>query len=121
MAIIGAKSPSSGRFGSQNAWQSDCTLTGQSEVQETLSHRAPWEQDSSEFLASSPNASSVDSVESGAYFVSAVVTLVSGSAAARPCRLAVLQGVMAMTRRGLPEPPTIFSGAATTMAPVGGS
>jgi hypothetical protein len=29
--------------------------------------------------------------------------------------------VMAMTRRGLPEPPTIFSGAATTMAPVGGS
>jgi hypothetical protein len=30
-------------------------------------------------------------------------------------------GVMAMTRRGLPEPPTIFSGAAMTMAPVGGS
>ena len=38
-----------------------------------------------------------------------------------PTRLAVLQGVMAMTRRGLPEPPTIFSGAAMTMAPVGGS
>jgi hypothetical protein len=31
------------------------------------------------------------------------------------------QGVMAITRRGLPEPPTIFSGAAMTMAPVGGS
>jgi hypothetical protein len=31
------------------------------------------------------------------------------------------QGVMAMTRRGLPEPPTIFSGAAMMMAPVGGS
>lgn len=35
--------------------------------------------------------------------------------------LAMLQGVMAITRRGLPEPPTIFSGAAMTMAPVGGS
>lgn len=35
--------------------------------------------------------------------------------------LAAAQGVMAMTRRGLPEPPTIFSGAAMTMAPVGGS
>ena len=34
---------------------------------------------------------------------------------------AEFQGVMAMTRRGLPEPPTIFSGAAMTMAPVGGS
>jgi hypothetical protein len=33
----------------------------------------------------------------------------------------VLQGVMAMTRRGLPEPPSIFNGAATTIAPVGGS
>ena len=31
------------------------------------------------------------------------------------------QGVMAMTRKGLPEPPTIFRGAAMTMAPVGGS
>jgi hypothetical protein len=35
--------------------------------------------------------------------------------------LTALQGVMAMTRSGLPEPPTIFSGAAMTMAPVGGS
>ena len=34
---------------------------------------------------------------------------------------AAAQGVMAMTRRGLPEPPTIFRGAAMTMAPVGGS
>ena len=30
-------------------------------------------------------------------------------------------GVRAMTRRGLPEPFTIFSGAAMTTAPVGGS
>jgi hypothetical protein len=36
-------------------------------------------------------------------------------------RLTVLHGVMAMTRSGLPEPPTIFNGAAITMAPVGGS
>jgi hypothetical protein len=35
--------------------------------------------------------------------------------------LAMLQGVTAITRRGLPEPPTIFNGAAMTMAPVGGS
>jgi hypothetical protein len=34
---------------------------------------------------------------------------------------ALLHGVMAITRKGLPEPPTIFSGAAITMAPVGGS
>jgi len=38
-----------------------------------------------------------------------------------PAARRFLQGVMAMTRRGLPEPPTIFSGAAMTMAPVGGS
>lgn len=31
------------------------------------------------------------------------------------------QGVMAITRKGLPEPPTIFSGAAMTIAPTGGS
>jgi hypothetical protein len=31
------------------------------------------------------------------------------------------QGVMAMTRKGLPEPPAIFRGAAMTTAPVGGS
>lgn len=30
-------------------------------------------------------------------------------------------GVTAMTRRGLPEPPTIFNGAAMTTAPVAGS
>src|SRR5260370_29268899 len=30
-------------------------------------------------------------------------------------------GVMAMTRRGLPEPPTILRGAAMTTAPVGGN
>src|SRR5947199_10403513 len=30
-------------------------------------------------------------------------------------------GVRAMTRRGLPEPPTILSGAAMTTAPVGGN
>jgi hypothetical protein len=30
-------------------------------------------------------------------------------------------GVMASTRSGLPEPPTILSGAAITTAPVGGS
>jgi hypothetical protein len=30
-------------------------------------------------------------------------------------------GVIAITRRGLPEPPTILSGAAMTRAPVGGS
>jgi pimeloyl-ACP methyl ester carboxylesterase len=35
--------------------------------------------------------------------------------------LQVVQGVMAMTRRGLPDPPMILSGAAMTMAPVGGS
>jgi len=39
----------------------------------------------------------------------------------KPRKRAALQGVMAMTRKGLPEPPTIFSGAAMTMAPVGGS
>jgi len=38
-----------------------------------------------------------------------------------PTRLASLQDVMAMTRKGLPEPPAIFRGAAMTMAPVGGS
>lgn len=31
------------------------------------------------------------------------------------------QGVMAITRSGLPDPPTIFSGAAMTMAPVAGT
>ena len=31
------------------------------------------------------------------------------------------QVVIAMTLRGLPDPPTIFSGAAMTTAPVGGS
>ena len=30
-------------------------------------------------------------------------------------------GVIAITRKGLPEPPTILSGAAITRAPVGGS
>jgi hypothetical protein len=30
-------------------------------------------------------------------------------------------GVMAITRSGLPEPPTIFKGAAITTAPVAGS
>jgi hypothetical protein len=35
--------------------------------------------------------------------------------------LTAIHGVMAMTRRGLPEPPAIFSGAAMTIAPVGGS
>ncbi len=43
------------------------------------------------------------------------------AAAVKVRRLAVFQGAMAMTLKGLPEPPTIFSGAATTMAPVGGS
>jgi len=32
-----------------------------------------------------------------------------------------IQRVMAITRKGLPEPPTIFNGAVMTMAPVGGS
>ena len=36
-------------------------------------------------------------------------------------RVTQYQGVIAMTRRGLPEPPTIFRGAAMTMAPVGES
>jgi hypothetical protein len=45
---------------------------------------------------------------------------VSGSATAK-AEVDVLHGVMAMTRSGLPEPPTIFNGAAMTMAPIGGS
>ena len=32
-----------------------------------------------------------------------------------------IYGVMAIARTGLPEPRTIFSGAAITIAPVGGS
>ena len=32
-----------------------------------------------------------------------------------------IYGVIAITRKGLPDPPTIFSGAAMTIAPVGGS
>ena len=43
-----------------------------------------------------------------------------------PCRIgntwfSIAQDTIAMTRKGLPEPPTIFSGAAMTIAPVGGS
>jgi hypothetical protein len=45
----------------------------------------------------------------------------AGTSVCSPDGSHFLQGVMAMTRRGLPEPPTIFSGAAMTMAPVGGS
>ena len=33
----------------------------------------------------------------------------------------LIYGVIAITRSGLPDPPTIFSGAAITIAPVGGS
>jgi hypothetical protein len=33
----------------------------------------------------------------------------------------IAQDTIAMTRKGLPEPPTIFNGAAMTIAPVGGS
>lgn len=40
---------------------------------------------------------------------------------AQVCAAHGAQGVIAMARSGLPEPPTILSGAAITMAPVGGS
>jgi hypothetical protein len=62
-----------------------------------------------------------DFVESSAYLLFCSPMLAYSSGAARPCRFTMLQGAMAMTRRGLPEPPTIFSGAATTILPVGGS
>ena len=40
---------------------------------------------------------------------------------ASPRGLEGIHGVIAMTRKGLPDPPTILSGAAMTIAPVGGS